>query len=816
MAQIDCSEEEQHSFLLSSKVASIEAFKAIEIPVSPNGGESNRASGSHGHSGEISFGSLNSHRDNQNSYRLPKMDFPHFDGENPRGWIQKCECYFQIHKIEDGQRVSIASLHLDGRADQWFLNFQIGKLSVNWNDLCVGISLEALMLSKNQYLTEDYFILSFISGLKEEILGSVLIFHPQSLMESFSLARIEEQKYYLLHKTTKPFSKPITNSFSTNKVFSHSNFPPKPIINIPSTPKSPPSTYKPSLTTHTPNTPTNFSSLPPIKRLTQEQMQARRAKGLCYNCDELYKPGHWCKRQQLFMLSVEAPVEEDVTVEEEVFEEEGETPVDSGMEISLHALTGTISGDTIRILGLLKKHKISILIDSGSTHSFIDSALSTKLHYEIQPNAHLLVIVANGERTVISGVCPQIQWSMQDYQFSGDLRLLFLGGCDIILGADWLRRLGNVMFNFAKIIISFQHQGETITLTSAKNSSSLMMMSIQVVKEFFKKNTHGLLGHLFSITPSTTSQPVPPSISQLLYSYEDVFQEPTDLPPTRNLDHTIPLQPNSVPPNQRAYKCPYIQKSEPSHSPFSSPILLVKKKDNSWRFCVDYRNLNDITIKDKFPIPIIDELLDKLFGYGVFTKIDMGSGYHQILVHPSDILKKAFGTHHGHYEFKSKLEYLGHIISAEGVAADPAKVAKLLKKNSFSWSPSTTQAFNNLKAFMVSAPVLALPDFSKQFVLETDANGVGIGAVLMQEGKAICFFSKPLGPKTDHQSIKYFLDQKITTTLQQKWLMKLLGFDYQVQYKSGVENKVDDALSRKSHDTATCNLLSTTSPKWAQ
>jgi len=143
-----------------------------------------------------------------------------------------------------------------------------------------------------------------------------------------------------------------------------------------------------------------------------------------------------------------------------------------------------------------------------------------------------------------------------------------------------------------------------------------------------------------------------------------LFQDPTALPPQRIHDHSIPLLPEAVPPNSRPNKYSPLQKSKierqvtellqagfitHSTSPFVAPVLLVKKKDGTWRFYIDYRKPNSITIKNKFPMPVIEEILDEMFGAKFFTKLNMKSGYHQIRMLVADEFKTAFKTHHGHY-----------------------------------------------------------------------------------------------------------------------------------------------------------------------
>lgn len=129
---------------------------------------------------------------------------------------------------------------------------------------------------------------------------------------------------------------------------------------------------------------------------------------------------------------------------------------------------------------------------------------------------------------------------------------------------------------------------------------------------------------------------------------------PDGLPPKRSIEHNVVLEGTNLV-RVRPYRYPHIQKEEierlvsdmlqtgviqPSHSPYSSPVILVKKKDGSWRFFVDYRALNKETIPDKYPIPVIDELLDKLLGAHVFTKLDLKSRYHQIRVRDADVQKQ--------------------------------------------------------------------------------------------------------------------------------------------------------------------------------
>jgi hypothetical protein len=161
-------------------------------------------------------------------------------------------------------------------------------------------------------------------------------------------------------------------------------------------------------------------------------------------------------------------------------------------------------------------------------------------------------------------------------------------------------------------------------------------------------------------------QRIPTPIKIVLAVFTDVFSDTFMLPPQRNYDYAIPLQEDSKPPNLRSYRIPHKQKDEvkrlitemlhdsiirPSHNPYSSPAILVRKKDGSWRMCIHYRELNSQTIKNKFPINVIEDLLDELHGATIFSKLDLKNIYHQIRMKESDIHKTTFTTYFGHFKY---------------------------------------------------------------------------------------------------------------------------------------------------------------------
>ncbi|WVZ84441.1 hypothetical protein U9M48_031473 [Paspalum notatum var. saurae] len=626
------------------------------------------------------------------------------------------------------------------------------------------------------------------------------------------------------------------------------------------------------------------------RRLSPEDMAKRCRQGLCFNCNEKYSRGHNRFSKRIFFVDgVEIGDAND-----EAPGTDGDAPC-----FSLQALAGVPVADTMQITVALGAASLVALLDSGSTHNFISDTAARHTGLPLHQRPRLTAMVANGERVTCAGVIRDAPLTVEGALFPADLFVMPLVGYDVVLGTRWLGALGPIVWDLGSRRMTFHLHGRPICWTGVSVSGPA------------------------AISATVASEPL---LDALLDSFSAIFAEPAGLPPQRAHDHRITLKPGAQPVAVRPYRYLAAHKDElerqcaamleqgifrRSDSPFSSPVLLVKKADGSWRFYVDYRTLNALTVKDAFPIPVdvhktafrthdrLYEFLVMAFGLcnapATFQALmnDVLRPFLRrfVLVFFDDILiySKTWADHLRHlravldmlrrhhlFVKRSKcafaaasVAYLGHVILAAGVAMDPAKVQAILdwpalrsvravrsflglagyyrkfvhnygtmeapltaltKKAGFAWDDGATAAFAALKAAVTSAPVLAMPDFAKTFVVECDASSHGFGAVLVQEGHPVAFFSRPIAPrhralaayereliglvqavrhcrpylwgrqfvvKTDHYSLKYLLDQRLAMIPQHHWVGKLLGFDFSVKYRSGATNVVADALSRR-------------------
>ncbi|KAD7117361.1 hypothetical protein E3N88_04629 [Mikania micrantha] len=355
-------------------------------------------------------------------------------------------------------------------------------------------------------------------------------------------------------------------------------------------------------------------------------------------------PSHRCKSGTFKLLEVENEEENLATPDEHEAEDSGEDMA----KINLHAI---FVGRPII--------------------SFRTSWLITQM---VNPFG---VQIGNGEIIRCSKVCRDVSLQVADLKIQKDFYPFSIGGADGVLGIQWLSSLNTVQANWNEMFLIFTVDGKKYKLQGVSSgplkSATFQQLSLE----------------------SEAQTPTPTYLQPLISSFSPVFQEPTTLPPFRSHYNSIPLIPNSSPPNIRPYRYPHAQKTEierhvelllandfiqPSTSPFSSPILLVKKKDATWRMCIDYRLLNKITVADKYPIPNIDELLDELYGSTVFSKVDLRSGSrddHQahLKIVLNLLLQNQFFAKESKCCFGQHLVlFLGHVVSAEGVQVDQEKV----------------------------------------------------------------------------------------------------------------------------------------------
>ncbi|GKC43600.1 putative reverse transcriptase domain-containing protein [Tanacetum coccineum] len=430
-----------------------------------------------------------------------------------------------------------------------------------------------------------------------------------------------------------------------------------------------------------------------------------------------------------------------------------------------------------------------------------------------------------------------------------------MGSFDIIIGMDWLSKYHAVIVCDEKIVrIPFGNEILIVRGDRSNNEhgSRLKIISCTKMHKHFLKGCHVFLVHVTAKKAEDKSREKRLEDVPIFRDFHEVF--PEDLP----AQAPYRLAPSEM--KELSYQLQELSDKgliRPSSSPWGAPVLFVKKKNGSFRMSIDYRELNKLTVKNRYPLPIIDDLFDQLQGSSVYSKIDLRSGYHQLRVCEEDISKTAFRTRYGHYEFqvmsfgltnapavfmdlmnrvckpyldKFIIVFIDDVMIYSKTKQEHEEhlklILELLKKEElyakFSkcefWIPKV-QFLNHVidsKGIRVdptkiesikewaspNAPILALPEGAENFIVYCDASHKGLGAVLMQNEKVIAYASRKLkihekNYMTHDLDLQHILDQKELNMRQRRWLELLSDYDCEIRYHPGKVNVVADALSRK-------------------
>jgi hypothetical protein len=390
--------------------------------------------------------------------KLPKVEMHKFDGSDPAGWVSQLEHYFSLHNIQDDEtKLHVGILYLDQERWQWWQwHKKCYPGHPTWNMftkvVCACFDRESHYLGcltklkqtgsvidfiatfeqlaiRTEGLSDEFYLECFISGLKEAIHAHVCMHHPITWLQACTLA---------LEVETILQAQPL-----------HSSVPNHP---------------RPGATT----APTQTLK---VQKVSPTEMEERRKQGLCYYCDDKYAPGHKCHEQKFFQIdgsedrmSDEAPEPEDTEPTLPLSEHiappvEPEEPV-----ISLHALAGISAPQTLKIKGYIKQWSVVVLIDSGNTHNFIHRRVVEDVNCFIRPVSNFQILIANGGTMKCGGRCENVKLQMGDYTLKTHMFSIAMGGCDIVLGVEWLRTLGPITMDYQELYMQFTQEAHTYTL----------------------------------------------------------------------------------------------------------------------------------------------------------------------------------------------------------------------------------------------------------------------------------------------------------------------------------------------------------------
>jgi hypothetical protein len=278
--------------------------------------------------------------------------------------------------------------------------------------------------------------------------------------------------------------------------------------------------------------------------------------------------------------------------------------------------------DVVLGMFLASSHPTTILFDSGASHSFISSSFVAKHSLPVATMKHTMLVSSPGSEMRTKHICPTVSITIRGVDFPSNLILLDSKGIDIILGMDWLSKYDVVIQCARKAVKRTKKDGTSIEFVAMVQPGP---------------------GSKLNQTKAIALEDI-----RVVQDYPDVFpEELPGMPPDRDIEFLIELLPGTPPISKRPYRMPINELVElkkqivelqakgfirPSSSPWGAPVLFVEKKDGTQRMCVDYRSLNEVTIKNKYHLPRIEDLFDQMKGASVFSKIDLRSGYHQLKI----------------------------------------------------------------------------------------------------------------------------------------------------------------------------------------
>uniref|UniRef100_A0ACD5TFA2 Uncharacterized protein n=1 Tax=Avena sativa TaxID=4498 RepID=A0ACD5TFA2_AVESA len=518
----------------------------------------------------------------------PRVDFPLFDGENPRAWRLKCEAYFQVCSMNPETWVSCAAMYFMDDALSWLQATEAHLHFPVWKDFAENICAQFGRTEFQHYLRlfnrlqqtgtvveytskfnslmhnltahhnswdPSFFVTHYIDGLQRDIRAAVVLHRPIDLATAVDLAILQEEVLDSYRRDTRRM-----DFYSGARAIPRTAHPlPPPLGPRGNPPPVPKTEERRAMEVQRPQ---------PQEDKIAALRAYHRARGLCFICGERWGRDHRCgPTVQLHVVEELLAMIQD---NEEVPNTSAKAETDTGselMHLSQAAAEGGVAATTMRLQGLMQNQQVMMLVDSGSSHTFISAELVDKLQCSSRHIAPLRVKVANGGLMHCNTELVDVEWWTQGVRFTTSFKVLPLGSYDIILGFDWLTKHSPMKVHWGNQIMSFEMDGRTVSLSGVKpDASNCKQVSVEQLHSLLQNSRVAQVVQLCLMQPDQQSKITPESlpepIQHLLTEFQALFAEPSDLPPQRSFDHSIPLCPGARPVNLRPYHYNPAQKDE--------------------------------------------------------------------------------------------------------------------------------------------------------------------------------------------------------------------------------------------------------------